>query len=83
MLESKKSVKVFRQYICSNMVEVTKIPREQNENMDDILLKLIEQMVSPRKIFCPINITHKLSNTRNAGIIIKLSTRSSRDKFLL
>ena len=64
------------------MTEVTEIPQEQNENMNEILLKLIKLMGAIEEIFYQIDIADRLSNVRNAGII-KLSSISSRDRFLL
>ena len=63
------------------MTEVTEIPQEQSENMNEILLKLIELMGAIEEIFYQIDIVDRLSNARNAAII-KLSSVSSRDRFL-
>lgn len=61
------------------MVEATGTPQEQNENVDEIWL--IEMIGTLEEIFYQTVIAHQLSIARNVGIIIKVLSRTSRDKF--
>lgn len=81
--DTKMDVNNLEQYGRREMLEIFGVPREHDENTDEIVKKIADKIKVPIDINNDIEISHRTSLKPKAPIIIKFNNRRKRNTFYL